>query len=288
MEADYYETLGVPKDASADDIKKAFRKLARKYHPDLNPGNKTSEQKFKEINLAYEVLSDPEKKAQYDQARSSGPRPPHPGEGSFRWSGGTGPGGEGFGQGESFFWDLFGGMGAGRSPVTEVHLILTLAESARGGLKSIILEDESGKPQTVSLRIPSGAEPGMSFEVRADNLGEKKGPIHIVIDDVLPDPRFERRGHDLYSDLRVTIPELYFGANVNASTLDGETRIRIPPKTRGGQTLRLKEKGIHSSFDGTKGHHYVRLIPVLPEKDSPKLEALVKEIGSLYSSGFQR
>ena len=93
MEADYYETLGVPKDASADDIKKAFRKLARKYHPDLNPGNKTSEQKFKEINLAYEVLSDPEKKSQYDQARSSGPRPPHPGEGSFRWSGGTGPGG---------------------------------------------------------------------------------------------------------------------------------------------------------------------------------------------------
>jgi curved DNA-binding protein len=286
MEPDYYETLGVRKDASAEDIKKAFRKLARKYHPDLNPGNKTSEQKFKEINLAYEILSDPAKKAEYDQVRTAGPRPPHAEEGSFRWSGATGSG-EGFGQGESFFWDLFGGVGARHPPVTEVHFTLTLAESARGGLKSIILEDESGKPQTVSLRIPSGAEPGMSFEVRADNLG-KKGPIHIVIDDVLPDPRFERRGHDLYSDLWVTLPELYFGANVNAPTLDGETRIRIPPKTRGGQTLRLKEKGIHSSFDGIKGHHYVRLIPVLPEKDSPKLEALMKEIGSLYGSGFER
>lgn len=287
MEPDYYEALGVKKDASADDIKKAFRKLARKYHPDLNPGNKTSEQKFKEINLAYEILSDPDKRAEYDQSRTAEASRPRTGDGSFRWSGRSAQGEEVFGQGESFFWDLFGGAAGRRPSIAEVHVTLTLAESARGGLKSIILEDDTGKPQTVSLRIPSGAEPGMSFEVRADTLG-KKGPIHVVIDDVLSDPRFERRGHDLYSDLKVTLPELYFGASVNAQTLDGETRIRIPPKTRGGQSLRLKEKGIHSSFDGIKGHHYVRLIPVLPEKDSPKLEALIKEIGGLYGTDFHR
>ncbi|MHB8422177.1 MAG: DnaJ domain-containing protein [Leptospirales bacterium] len=284
MSVDFYELLGVGKNASQEEIKKAYRKLARKYHPDLNPGNKASEQKFKEINLAYEVLSDKEKRSEYDQERSAGSRP----RGDGTSSGARSEGFEGFGADESVFWDLFGGMGTGaRQSVLAVHLTLTLAEAARGAEKSVILQDDSGKPQTVTLRIPPGAEAGMSFEVNAESLG-KRHRIHVVIDQVLGDPKLERRGLNIFSDLHVTLPELYFGATINVQTLDGETNVRVPPGTMGGQTLRLKDKGIHSSFEGVRGHHYIRIIPVLPSGKSERLESLIREIGSLYGPGVHR
>ncbi len=285
MNADYYALLGLKKNATEDEIKKAYRKLARKFHPDLNPGNKSSEQKFKEINQAYEVLSDPTKRREYDLELEAGSRQgqrPSPGPG------GPGRGFEGFGGDESFFWDLFGGPRGGTNrSVTTVRLTLSLAEAARGTTKSMTLQGDTGKAETVSIKIPPGAEEGMGFEVSAPSLGKNR-ILHVVVENVLPDPRFERRGVDVYSDLRVTVPDLYFGTTANIATLDGETKVRIPPGSQGGQTLRLKEKGIHSSFEGIRGHHYIRLIPVIPEKKSEKLDALMRQMEAFYGKGAQK
>ncbi|AFS54596.1 DnaJ domain-containing protein [Leptospirillum ferriphilum] len=280
MNEDYYSILGVSKSANEDEIKKAYRKLARKFHPDLNPGNKTSEQKFKEINQAYEILSDPEKRKEYDREREN--------PGPFRGKAGSDARShkEGFGDFDggdaSFFWDVFGGGQRGTSrSLTTVRLTLSLVEVARGTKKTVTLQGESGKVESVTIQIPPGAEEGMGFEVEAPSLGKNR-ILYVVIEHILPDSRFERRGSDIYSDLRLTVPELYFGASVHIPTLDGETRLRIPPGSQGGQTLRLKEKGIHSSFDGNRGHHYVRLIALLPEKRSENLDALMHQLESYY------
>ncbi len=283
MNDDYYSVLGVSKSASEDEIKKAYRKLARKYHPDLNPGNKSSEQKFKEINQAYEILSDSEKRKEYDREKESpGPSRGRPEYGAGRERSGF----EDFGAGDaSYFWDIFSGgqRQTGRS-LTTVRLTLSLAEVARGAKKTITLQGESGKAETVSVQIPPGAEEGMGFEVAAPSLGKNR-MLYVVIDHILPDPRFERHGADIYSDLRLSVPELYFGTAIQISTLDGETRLRIPAGSQGGQTLRLKEKGIHSSFDGSRGHHFVRLIAVLPEKRSENLDALMHQLEAFYRTG---
>ena len=286
MNNDYYELLGLKKNATEDEIKKAYRKLARKFHPDLNPGNKSSEQKFKEINQAYEVLSDPSKRKEYDMEAEAATRKGQ--RSSPGASGGQSRGFEGFGGDESIFWDLFGGgVGGSSRSVTTVRLSLSLAEVARGTTKSITLQGDSGKAETVQINIPPGAEEGMGFEASAPSLGKNR-ILHVVVEHIIPDPRFERRGVDVYSDLRVTVPELYFGTSANIATLDGETKVRIPPGSQGGQTLRLKEKGIHSSFEGIRGHHYIRLIPVIPEEKSQKLDALMQQLETFYGKGAKR
>jgi curved DNA-binding protein len=283
MKDDYYAVLGISKSASEDEIKKAYRKLARKYHPDLNPGNRSSEQKFKEINQAYEILSDPEKRKEYDQERERpGPRREQPGSRTHAEYSGF----EDFGGGDSaFFWDIFGGAQrqTGRT-MTTVRLTLSLAEAARGTRKTITLQGDSGKAETVTIQIPSGAEEGMGFEVASPSLGKNR-ILYVVIEHILPDSRFERHGPDIYSDLRLTVPDLYFGSSVQIPTLDGETRLRVPPGSQGGQTLRLKEKGIHSSFDGVRGHHYVRLVAVIPETRSESLDALMRQLKGFYQKG---
>ncbi len=272
---DYYQLLGVAKTASADDIRKAYRKLARKYHPDLNPGNTTAEQKFKEINQAYEILSDAEKRAAYDLES----QPPPPG-GSSRGQRRRPAGGEPFG--ESSFWDLFGGMGAERS-MTTVHLTLTFAEAVRGCRKTVQITPPGGTRQSLNLDIPAGAEPGMGFEVTV-TTPDGKAPldVQVVIDNVLPDPRFERKGVDLHTEVKVTVGELYFGSSVEVETPDGVSRIRIPPGTQPGQVFRLKDKGAKSAFHGGGGHLYVRVMPVLPAPGGDsRIDPLMREITTL-------
>ena len=285
MAKNFYDRLGVSRKATPEEIKKAYRKLARQYHPDVNPNNKEAELRFKEINEAYETLSDEAKRAEYDEGLAGG------GTGQRRTasSGGEGsPFGDFSQEGTGDFWDLFGGMGrGGGSMVSEVHLTLTFREAVLGADKSVLLSDASGKkPEAVSLRIPAGIEEGMAFTVQAGS-GTRSRIIRVVIDEILADPLFRRQGPDLLLDCPVKLSELLYGATVTVPTLEGEARLKIPPGTKAGQTFRLKGKGVAPPVDHQRGHLYVKILPVLPPQVPASLESCIRELDSHYPPDFR-
>ena len=258
---DYYSVLGVPKTASDEDIKKAFRKLARKHHPDLNPGDKAAEAKFKELNEANEVLGDPEKRKKYDELganwrayEQAGTRP------GPQWQGPAGGGGgyrtmtpeemqEMFGEGDpfsDFFHTFFGGGEAApgargrarrgrREPVREqleAVAELTLDEAFRGTTRRLMRD---GKEQPLEVRIPPGVTEGS--RVRA-------GDVYLTVR-VLPHPRFELRDRDLLTRFKVPLLTAVLGGEVNVPTIAGSTlRVRVPELTAAGRVFRLKGQGL--------------------------------------------
>ena len=260
---DYYSVLGVSKTASDDDIKKAFRKLARKHHPDLNPGDKAAEAKFKEINEANEVLGDPEKRRKYDELganwrayENSGARP------DPRWQASQGGGyrtmtpeevQEMFGGGDpfsDFFHTFFGGGGAQTGPraragraaraqpreTLEAVADLTLEETFRGTTRKVMLPRD-GKEQPVEVRIPAGVTAGS--RVRA-------GDLYLTVR-VLPHPQFEVRERDLLTRFKVPITTAVLGGEVPVPTIAGSTlRVRVPELTAPGRVFRLKGQGLPS------------------------------------------
>ncbi len=258
MPRDYYEVLGVQRDASDDDIRKAYRSLARQHHPDRNPGDKEAERKFKEIQDAYDVLSNKQKRAQYDRFGFVGPDGGFPGgPGGFQFQWGGGPGNfSGFNpeQAQDFLNQLFGGMdfdmGAapsrtrtrgrrgGARPPPEPHTItIPFDTAALGGKVSIGVEGRE-----LSVAIPAGAEEGQKLRLpgQAPGGGDLYLQLHIA-----PHPWFRREGNHLILEVPISVAEAVLGAQIEVPTLDGtRLAVKIPPGTSSGTRLRLRGKGI--------------------------------------------
>lgn len=266
LEKDFYAILGVSKDVSDDELKKAYRKLARKYHPDSNPGDAVAEAKFKEMSEAYSVLSDKEQRAEYDQIRAMG-------AGGARFTAGGG-GGQGFedifggmfgggrggshfsyqggfpqgGQGYEDIFNLFGGGPSGPQPGHDVQATTTLDfETAVQG-KTVTLQTPNG---TVKVKIPAGVSDGQKIKVRGKGdpspNGGPAGDIILTVS-VRKHPVFERDGQNLRLKLPVTFSEAALGATVEVPTLGGDpVRLKVQPGTPSGRVLRVKGRGVKSS-----------------------------------------
>ena len=277
LEKDYYKVLGVSKTASADEIKKSYRKLARKHHPDANKGNTASEDKFKEISEAYAVLSDKEKREQYDRLgrEAFGPGGANPFAG-FDFSQFMGGGGRGRKTStrrtsSSFdftdiFGDLFGGGGGGgfepEPQAMQAELTIEFRDAILGTTMSLSVGGES-----IRVKIPEGIGDGQ--KIRVPRKGQ---PIEITVH-VRPHPFFERRGDDIYIDLPITVGEAIRGADVDAPTIHGTVRMRIPPGTQSGRTMRLSGKGVKKK--NSTGDHYCRIqVQVPPTAPADAVEAV--------------
>ena len=280
---DYYDLLGVKKTASDDEIKKAYRTLAKKYHPDRNKGNKDAENKFKEISEAYAVLSDKEKRSQYDRLGREAFSPGAGGANPFagfdfsqfaeQFGGGRSRRGGGrhtttSGNFTDIFSDLFGGGGFGgfeqtpqAAPVMEAEMTIDFRDAVLGATMELTVN--GGR---VKVRIPEGVGDGSKIRVRRKGEPDLQITVHVR-----PHPFFERRGDDIHIELPITIPEAIRGAEVDVPTVHGLVRARIPAGTQGGQTFRLKGKGVKKKGkDGGNGDHYYKVQIVVPRELSPE------------------
>ena len=298
MATDLYQELGVGKTASEAEIKKAYRKLASKLHPDKNPGDKRAESKFKVVNRAYQTLSDPKKRALYDEfgdvalregfdaqaarayqhaSQGFGPNRSS-GGGSFRFEDiFTGGGGLG-----DLFGDMFSGRGGARGGAqmrgSDVGSEITIdfAQALRGTEITLTLQN-GGDPVTV--RIPPGATDGDRLRVAGRGQpAPHSGPAGdlVLAIRVRPHPHFERRELDLYLDLPITVGEAYRGGKAPVPTPEGPVTLTIPKRAQSGQVLRLKGKGVHRGKN--VGDLYVRFLIRLPDSDSKDVEHAVDEL----------
>lgn len=296
---DYYKLLGVERGASKDEISKAYKKLARKYHPDLNPGDSSAEERFKDINEAYEVLKDDEKRRLYDQL---GPNwkdgqqfQGGPGFENFHFDFGSGGNGASFGGGDfsDFFETLFGGArrggnfgadpfgsfssGSGRSRRgrdVEAELAITLEEARRGGEKTFTLSGGSDSPRTLKVNIPTGIHDGAKLRLAGQGRpGTPAGDLFLTIR-YAPHPVFQVDGKDITCDVSVTPWDAVLGAKVRVPTLEGQVELNIPAGSSSGRKLRLKGKGLGP--ENARGDEFVRVAIRVP--DPAKLTAHQKAL----------
>ncbi len=277
MAKDYYAVLGVAKDASADQIKKTYRKLALKYHPDKNPGDRQAEEKFKEITEAYAVLSDPDKRKQYDQFGEAGFHQRFSQEDIFR----------GFDVGDIFrefgfgtddiFGHLFGGGGRGRAafygggrtrpvrgPDLEMRLTIPFRLAVQGGEQRVSFRRNGGVEQ-LQVRIPAGVESGQRLRVAGKGglspAGGPPGDLYLEME-IEPDPRFSREGLDLLVTVKVPYSGACLGTSLDVPTLDGEKRVKVPAGMASGGKLRLRGFGVNAG--GRKGDLYAVVEVAVP------------------------
>jgi curved DNA-binding protein len=336
---DYYATLGVPKTATEKDIRTAYRKLARKHHPDVNPGNKAAEDRFKQINEAYEVLSDAEKRKKYDElgsrwreyeqweqaqaagaARGAGQGPPGGGQ-PFDWDGfaGQGPGGvryeyrtasdedlrDLFGEDapfSDFFETFFGAAGSagttrssrsggggrraarrGRSGSDLDHPVeISLADAYRGTTVELALRLPDGKTRRLEVKIPPGVRNGSRVRIAGQGQpgegGGQAGDLYLVVA-VQPDPRFERRGDDLETQVRAPLATLVLGGEVKVPTPDGRTlALTVPQGTQDGRIFRLRGQGMpRLGRPDARGDMHAEVHARLPERLSARERDLFEE-----------
>jgi molecular chaperone DnaJ len=356
--ADFYEVLGVERGASEDEIKTAYRKLAMRWHPDRNDGSKESEEKFKELSEAYDVLRDPQKRAAYDRYGEAGLRAAGPGgfhhmdlsEALNTFMRDVGFGG---------FDSIFGGARQGATSRTgadmRVTLALTLDEVASGVEKTISLkildacdrcQGQGAEPGSRSqvcpscggagevrraqrsffgqfvtvapcptckgegsiigspcrkcrgegrmkgerelrIQVPAGVSTGQYMTLRdVGNAGVRGGPrgdVHVLFD-VAEDPRFEREGEDLYTEVLVTYAQLVFGADVSVPTVGGSMMLRVPPGTQSGQIFHLRGRGLPRVNTGGTGDLHVRVQLWTPDRLTAREEELIQELGTVQKS----
>lgn len=287
---DYYQILSVPRDAGADAIKKAFRKLARKYHPDVSK-EPDAEARMKEVNEAYAVLSDPEKRAAYDQlGRGHRPgeefRPPPGWDSGFEFSGGAATADAA--EFSEFFSQLFGQMGGGqrgfgaRGEDHHAKILLDLETAYVGGTRTITLRrprlDHSGRvvlaEHSLEVRIPRGVREGQVIRLAgqgaAGSEGSPSGDLYLEVH-FEPHPRYRVEGRDVYAALPVTPWEAALGATVKTQVPDGSVEVRIPPGSSGGRKLRLRGRGVPGT---PPGDLYLLLEIHLPPADTPRAREL--------------
>jgi curved DNA-binding protein len=295
---DYYETLGVSKTATDDEIKKAFRKLARKYHPDVNKDKATAEEKFKQLNEAYEVLGDPEKRKKYDELGANwnqpgGFQPPpgwdaqHPGGGFRRYGGGDGGGvefefgGTGF---SDFFEQFFGGgrgqggfgggsfgqrpRGAERGSDVEADIMVTVEEALHGSKRTVSLRrSNSNKVESYQVKIPKGVHEGQRIRLagqgEAGAGGGKSGDLFLRVR-LARHPDFTVEGSDLIHEVKIEPSQAVLGGDLQVPTLEGSARLKLPAGTQPGQRFRLRGHGLPNAT-GTRGDLFV-----VPQIQIPK------------------
>lgn len=295
MAANYYDLLGVARDASDKDIRQAYRKLARQYHPDVNPGDPGAEEKFKQINEAHGVLSDEDKRRKYDkygdrwmhadeieqaeaQARGRGRSGYHFYTNSdFEGAGGSSYDFGGFGS-DDLFDRLFSNLGSERmghrQPAAEYQVEITLAEAAEGATRTVNLPDG----RRLEVKIPAGVDTGSRVHIPA---GGGDGDFYLSVT-VMAHPRFERKGKDIFSEIEVPVEDLVLGTEVTVPTLKGRVALTIPPGTQNGRRFRMAGQGIPElNKPDNKGSLFTTVKAVLPKNPGPEELDLFRRLKDL-------
>ncbi|HMR30986.1 MAG TPA: DnaJ C-terminal domain-containing protein [Geminicoccaceae bacterium] len=302
MSENLYKVLGVAKGASEDELRQAYRKLAKQYHPDANPGDNTAEERFKRISGAYDILSDKDKRARYDrgeideQGNERGFTPPPRGgrrsgargqQGGFTWRSTDQQAGGGFGDIDEILSEMFGGGGArgragGRSGGfaargEDVHGQITVdfLDAAQGAKRRVGLPDG----RFLDVTIPAGLESGQVLRLKGQGepgLGGGPAGDALIEVTVRDHAQMRRKGLDIEIDQLVPLAIAVLGGKVRVSTVDGEVSLRIPKGTSSGRVMRLKGKGIRDAA-GRQGDQMVRVMIALPEGGDAELEAIVRE-----------
>ena len=293
MAEDLYSVLGVPRTASAGDITKAYRKLAKKLHPDLNPGDKAAEEKFKKITAAYDILGDAEKRGRYDRGEIDASGQERPQQHYYReYAGGqdgaryrSTAGFEDIGAFNDLFGDLFGERGgireggrggarfSMRGPDAQYRLEVDLLDAVNGTKTRITLPDGG----TLDVAIPTGVTDGQVLRLKGKGgpgIGEGESGDALIEISVRPHPVFKREGDDIIVEVPITFDEAVLGGKVEVPTIGGPVFATVPPGSNTGQTLRLKGRGIKTK-SGT-GDQLVKLSVVLPERIDDDLRSFAE------------